>query len=261
MGSNEEEQQIHLEQCEANGDSCNPDYFTFEMPQHQQCFSEPFWIDRTEVTQADFDRLGGKKTDENTFEGDSLPVESILWPEAFEFCQMRGLRLPTEREWEYAARGPDSLIYPWGNTWNPAYVVWRENALQEVGGRPASWVGALDMIGNVAEFTSTTFGVLYWEETPDYDFSDEGERFFGYPYDHNDGRENQDSIFSVFDYQQVDENKRLMILVSVRGGSYIERSVTRLRASLRGQGSNDNRARNFIGLRCARDFDGANRQP
>lgn len=148
-----------------------------ERPVNQQCFDGPFWIDRTEVTQADFERLNGQKANPNAFDGDQRPVESITWLEARDFCALRGMRLPTEREWEYAARGPDNLIYPWGNEGSSANAVWRDNSNGQtapVGSRSAgvSWVGALDMSGNVWEWVSSLHQ--------------------SYPYVGSDGREDLD---------------------------------------------------------------------
>lgn len=131
-----------------------------ESPVHQQCFYYPFWIDQTEVTQVDFLRFNVNRGDENTFIGAFLPVNTIRLTDAATFCSVRGARLPTEPEWEYVARGPDSLIYPWGNEWNPDVVVYGGNSNYQpaaVGSYPAgaSWVGALDMSGNVSELVSS----------------------------------------------------------------------------------------------------------
>jgi len=148
---------------------------TDEQPVHRQCFEQPFWIDQTEVTQAQFARWGGVQARPHTFVGAQHPVENSSWFEAHTFCELRGARLPTESEWEYAARGPDSLAYPWGNTWVSGYAVWSGNAGDQtapVGTHPqgASWVGALDLGGNVLEWVSSLY--------------------HPYPYDAADGREN-----------------------------------------------------------------------
>lgn len=82
--------------------------------------------------------------------GDERPVENITWFEAHTFCELRDTRLPTEAEWEYAARGPDNLNYPWGNEFEEDFVVYQNNSDDQtatVGSRTpgASWVGTLDM--------------------------------------------------------------------------------------------------------------------
>jgi formylglycine-generating enzyme required for sulfatase activity len=144
-----------------------------ERPEHQICFDAPFWIDKTEVTNAAYGSPGN-------FEGDNRPRENLTWAEARDFCAARGAedtvphRLPTEAEWEYAARGPDSLLYPWGNELDTEALIFDQNFNNEthnVGSRPngASWVGALDMAGSVNEWTSSLYRP--------------------YPYDAADGRE------------------------------------------------------------------------
>jgi formylglycine-generating enzyme required for sulfatase activity len=145
-----------------------------EKPVTRICFGKPFWIDQTEVTQAQFKSLGGKAAGASYFKGDNRPVERITWFLSRDFCAKRGARLPTEAEWEYAARGPDGLVYPWGNTFVARNVVFGGNSggqTANVGSKPsgASWVGALDMSGNVWEWTSSIYRL--------------------YPYDATDGRE------------------------------------------------------------------------
>jgi formylglycine-generating enzyme required for sulfatase activity len=120
-----------------------------ERPAHQYCFNEPFWIDKFEAVQGDFERLSGAKVDLNKFSGALRPVEHVTWFEAQAFCQQRGGSLPTEDEWEYAARGPDSLEFPWGNEMNMdllSYDRVEDPETENVGSYPdgASWVGALD---------------------------------------------------------------------------------------------------------------------
>ena len=115
-----------------------------EAPVHEVCFDAPFWIDVYEVTNAQFGTSG-------QFDGDDRPREMMNWQRALAYCQSRGARLPTEAEWEYAARGPDSLIYPWGNAFiadNVVYFLNSENRTWDVGSRPqgVSWVGAYDPV-------------------------------------------------------------------------------------------------------------------
>lgn len=144
-----------------------------EGPVREQCIDEPFWIDRYEVTNEQYGSVGcstySSKPDQ--------PRNCISWYDARNYCESRGARLPTEREWEYAARGPDSLIYPWGDTYDAAFVIgsddpfYGQNKPAAVGSRPQgiSWVGALDMSGNVLEWTSSVY--------------------MDYPYVETDGRE------------------------------------------------------------------------
>lgn len=191
-----------------------------ERPMHRQCIEQPFYIDRYEVTNEQFAHFGGVAETPNYWNDPKRPREQINWTEATAFCSLRGARLPTEAEWEYAARGPESLIYPWGNTFVADNVIYAGNIEFEtanVGSKPggASWVGALDMSGNVWEWVSS--------------------RFLPYPYVATDGRE--DSTI---------DNTRI-----VRGGSWAD-SDTGVAASRRYSLLDTDLSGN-IGFRCARD--------
>lgn len=134
-----------------------------EKPVHQVCFEEPFWIDKTEVTNGQFAQFNGQAVSVSYWTGADRPREQITWTEAQAFCESRGARLPTEAEWEYAARGPDGLVYPWGNEWDGSRVVWNRSSSEgtaSVGSLPAgaSWVGALDLSGNVWEWVADWYG-------------------------------------------------------------------------------------------------------
>ena len=145
------------------------------------------------------------------------------WQDARAYCAARGVRLPTEAEWEYAARGPDSLKFPWGNEFDPDVVVYGETSGDRtvaIATRPGgvSWVGALDMAGNVREWTSSLY--------------------VPYPYDPDDGREDPGDPDTP--------SVRVM-----RGGSWgsVEELV---RSSGRLRRESDERSY-FDGIRCARD--------
>ena len=151
-----------------------------EQPSHQVCL-DAFWIDRYEVTNEQFGRLNGVARLPGDWPQPLQPRTSVNWLEARNFCLSREARLPTEAEWEYAARGPDGPIYPWGNDFeepNEDVAYPRSyDTLAEVGvdQRPggASWAGAYDMSGNVWEWVST----IYDQDR------------FPYPYAPDDGRE------------------------------------------------------------------------
>jgi formylglycine-generating enzyme required for sulfatase activity len=143
--------------------SGQPGWFTDEQPSHQVCFEEPFWIDRTEVTNAQFAAFDGQAANSSNWTDSERPRENITWTEAKNFCGARGARLPTEAEWEYAARGPEGWIFPWGNTFLADSVVYDSNSGDHtsiVGSKPdgASWVGALDLSGNVSEWVADWYG-------------------------------------------------------------------------------------------------------
>lgn len=183
-----------------------------ERPAHTICFNAPFWIGRTEVTNAQYGSVG-------IFEGDEVARTNMTWFEARDFCAARGLRLPTEAEWEYAARGPESYVYPWGNDFDEGNLIFDRNSngqVYAVGSRPggASWVGALDMAGNAMEWTSS--------------------QYRRYPYDPADGREDQS-----------DEAELRVYRSSIT--SYIDFAAS---AAIRFRAAPDSRDW-FIGFRCA----------
>jgi serine/threonine-protein kinase len=132
----------------------------------------PFFIDRTEVTNEDYQKFikatirpapanwPANWKDGNLPAGEAkLPVVNVTWEDASAYARWAGKRLPTEAEWEFAARGADGRIYPWGNDWNNNLA----NAGRGAQGRPVqvgsyltggSPFGALDMCGNVWEWTA-----------------------------------------------------------------------------------------------------------
>ena len=131
-----------------------------ELPIHKVCFDKPYWIDVTEVTNGAYGSSGN-------WAGDDLPRDSISWTDADTYCQNRGAHLPTEAEWEYAARGPSNLIYPWGNDFVADNVVYDPNSghrTAKVGSRPEgiSWVGVYDLSGNVSEWVSDQYDADYY---------------------------------------------------------------------------------------------------
>jgi serine/threonine-protein kinase len=142
-----------------------------ESPQHMVEL-RPFFIDRTEVTNADYKRFidaTGHEPPEGWQGGnyatgaDNFPVVGVTWQDAADYAAWAGKRLPTEAEWEAAARGTDGRLYPWGNDWRAgaANIGSASKSLTDVGKHAdgASPAGAVDMIGNVWEWTADEFSL------------------------------------------------------------------------------------------------------
>jgi serine/threonine protein kinase/formylglycine-generating enzyme required for sulfatase activity len=142
----------------------------YERPAHLVTI-QPFFIDRNEVTNelyAQFVRQTRRNSPVHWPEGNyqigeaMLPVVNVSWNEARDYCEWANKRLPTEEEWEFAARGRDNRLYPYGNEWKPRFSNARETGLdqpQAVGSYPdgLSPFGVADMAGNVAEWTATQY--------------------------------------------------------------------------------------------------------
>jgi formylglycine-generating enzyme required for sulfatase activity len=164
MGSTPDQIEAAFELCVAARGTgvCQIMWFEDEQPAQEVCFEQPFWIDRIEVTNGQFAQFSGQAERAGRWTDAARPRELITWFEAQDFCALRGARLPTEAEWEYAARGPDGLIFPWGDSFVPENVVYDQSSGSQtanVGSRPggASWVGALDLSGNVFEWTADCY--------------------------------------------------------------------------------------------------------
>jgi len=165
-------------------DENDPKAGPFESPRHKVRMG-PFWIDRTEVTNAQYRQCveAGvcgppqkassvtrvRYWDDPAY--DDYPVVNVTWHQARIYAEWAGGRLPTEAEWEVAARGPEGSTYPWGEgapnegLSNYAFSV---HDTAPAGSYPggASWCGALDLSGNVWEWTSSLF------RTDPYDAAD-----------------------------------------------------------------------------------------
>jgi uncharacterized protein (DUF885 family)/formylglycine-generating enzyme required for sulfatase activity len=167
-----------------------------------------FWIDQTEVTNAQYAAFlndQGNQVEEGFtwMEVEQMenaqveyvdgmfrpeagkanhPVVEVSWNGSHAYCQWVGGRLPTEAEWEYAARGPENAVYPWGNE-NPTCEISQFGGCGDysvpvgsLSDEGASWVGAKDMAGNVWEWTADYYGEYPSEAQTNPTGPDSGER-------------------------------------------------------------------------------------
>lgn len=142
--------------------------YAFELPR-QQKEVPAFYIDRYEVTNAQYAQFmketghrAPKYWSRQLLNGPRQPVVGVGWADAEAYAQWAGERLPTEEEWEKAARGTDGRPWPWGNTPDNAAYNGRaqgRGAPVDVGSFPAgdSPYGVSDMAGNVWEMTSGNY--------------------------------------------------------------------------------------------------------
>jgi formylglycine-generating enzyme required for sulfatase activity len=209
-----------------------------EQPQ-RIIFLSPYYIDQHEVTHKDYKRFAAmlKKPlpeipvfeDEiSLLQGDTLPVVGVTWIDAMAYCKWADSRLPTEAEWEKAARGAEPRKWPWGDLFDERRVNGRGEGdhykyTAPVGSFESgrSFYGLYDMAGNVSEWVADWYDQFYYK---------------GAPFENPKGPEKPD-INRVLVY---------------RGGSYMS-NENDLRTAKRFGGAHPNRGESTVGFRCARD--------
>jgi formylglycine-generating enzyme required for sulfatase activity len=135
-----------------------------EKPSRLVAISSGFWLGKTEVTQAAYDRI--IRAAPSRYYGAEFPVDNVNWIEAQQYCSAVGGRLPTEAEWEYAARaGSVEALYG-----DLDEIAWHnensERKTHPVGMKqPNAW-GLHDMFGNVSEWTGDWYSSNYYETRP-----------------------------------------------------------------------------------------------
>jgi len=190
MGSSQADADAALKEC---GSDCEKKWFDAEVPQHT-VFLDEFWIDKTEVTNGMYQKCVAdgacqepqKKSSSarSAYYGSpqyaDYPVMYVDWNQANAYCQWAGGKLPSEAQWEKAARGTDVQKYPWGNEqpdcgranfkgrniWGK--TTYCKGDTTRVGSYPggANPYGALDMTGNVWEWVNDWYGENYYQNSP-----------------------------------------------------------------------------------------------
>jgi len=156
--------------CSPGDKECRDD----EKPAHQVRITKGFWIGQTEVTVGAYRRFTGVTGrqmpyapyyDENWADA-NMPMTDVMWNEARDYCGWMGGRLPTEAEWEYAARGGstesrygniDEIAWYGGNSGNRAH---------EAAQKRSNGFGLYDMLGNLGEYVNDWYDPHYYQNSP-----------------------------------------------------------------------------------------------
>jgi len=229
MGSSEEEVERAWKECVARFPACERAIFEAEYPEHL-VYLKAYYIDRFNITNKQYKecvlddecRPPHRVSIITDPKYDNYPVVFVDWSQAENYCDWAGGRLPTEAEWEKAARGIDAFIYPWGDQMKEGAAVWNTKSPKPVAKRAEgeSSFGLYDMAGNVWDWVSDWFDPTYYKVSPYYN-----------PQGPDSG------IHKVF-----------------RGGSWSSDLAVYLRTMTRNH-NKPNTWNPYVGIRCAKDVD------
>jgi iron(II)-dependent oxidoreductase len=195
MGSDDDGVDYAMQLCNELSDDCQRRWYENQQPVHMVAL-DGFWIDKYEVTNAQYQKCveagecqaptmcnWGQSTYGKADKADH-PAVCVNWQGAQDYCEWAGGRLPTEAEWEYAARGPAENVFPWGDTFDGTLANscdtnctqdWKNTDYDDgyeqtapVGSYPdgTSWCGAEDMAGNAWEWVNDWYDSDYYRVSP-----------------------------------------------------------------------------------------------
>ena len=179
MGSSDAQVDIALALCNEYLGGCQRGWFSGEQPQHPVSL-DAFYIDKTEVTNAQYRacvEAGACDAPSDTIYYDDAkyaqhPVVYVNWYQANAYCRWAGKRLPTEAEWEKAARGTDERTYPWGEGIDCGHAQYGGCGGQTVPVesklKGVSPYGTLGMAGNAWEWVADWHALGYYDQSPGY---------------------------------------------------------------------------------------------
>ncbi len=210
-----------------------------EQPQ-RVIYLDAYYIDQYEVRNADYQRFSKMlhrplpvipvfEDDLKLLMGENQPIVGVTWMDAFAYCRWAGGRLPTEAEWEKAARGGEAeRVWPWGDVFDARLANGRGDEDGYAYSAPVgsfeqgrSPYGLYDMAGNVSEWVSDWYDQFYYQRAP-------------------------------FKNPKGPDAPDITKVVVYRGGSY-HNTAHDLRASKRFGGAHPERGESAVGFRCARD--------
>jgi formylglycine-generating enzyme required for sulfatase activity len=162
------------------------EWFADEMPQHR-IYLDAYYIDETPVTNSEYKKFldaGMKRAVPANWDKhyrsykigeEHHPVTCVSWDDANAYAEWAGKRLPTEAEWEKAARGTDGRLFPWGKHLDITRFNSRESNIKgttpviKYASRGASPFGVMDLMGNVSEWCADWYDAKYYASSPERD--------------------------------------------------------------------------------------------
>ncbi len=170
-------------ECEQFGLDCEREWFINEEPVHE-VYLDAYYIDKYEVTNKFYEAcvdasacrppIQSRSFAQEDYYGNSIfddfPVVFVNWDMAETYCEWRGAKLPTEAQWEKAARGNDGRIFPWGNEIDYKYAnfdqIIRDTTMVSQYEKGKSPYGVYDLAGNTLEWVYDWYSETYYQISP-----------------------------------------------------------------------------------------------